>query len=218
MNIVMGTRIVLVILAALLALPTAQSAPEVAAKGRARTVTRTFSNATPLALPTSLASPVSASLYPSEIAVGGLRRGRIRDVNVRLRDLTHTAPREVEVLLVGPDGQFAVLMAGVGGSDDVAGVTVRVNEEAAGPMPVAGEGALGSGTFTPTVFVNMAITFNAPAPGPTARSELSDFDSTNPNGTWHLFVQDDSGSVNPGAFAGGWELEITAKVKAKKRR
>jgi hypothetical protein len=85
-------------------------------------------------------------------------------------------------------------------------------------MPTAGQGALGSGTFTPTVFVNMPITFNAPAPGPTARSELSDFDGADPNGTWHLFVQDESGPINPGRFAGGWELEITAKVKTKRRR
>jgi subtilisin-like proprotein convertase family protein len=124
----MYIRILLVALAALLALPLAQTASPVEAKKRSRTVTRTFSNTARIDLPIADPAPTSASLYPSEIAVRGLRRGRIRDVNVRLKRLTHTAPREVEVLLVGPEGQFAVLMAGVGGGDDVDGVTLRMDE------------------------------------------------------------------------------------------
>ena len=40
----------------------------------------------------------------------------------------------------------------------------------------------------------------------------SAFDGTNPNGAWKLYVVDDTiGSA--GKFAGGWSLEIKAKVR-----
>jgi hypothetical protein len=47
----MGPRLGLVVLAALLALPLAQTAPSLAAKQRTRTIIGTFSNAAPLNLP-----------------------------------------------------------------------------------------------------------------------------------------------------------------------
>ena len=47
---------------------------------------------------------------------------------------------------------------------------------------------------------------------------MSGFDGSNPNGTWRLFVQDQNGEAYLGAFMGGWELEIMAKVKVRKTR
>jgi hypothetical protein len=111
----MSTRIALIVLAALLALPLAPTAFPVGAKNRSRTVIRTFRNPAPMNLPASTVFPVSASLYPAPIAVSGLK-GKIHDVNLRLIDFGHSYPDDVEVLLVGPRGQTAVVMATVGGA------------------------------------------------------------------------------------------------------
>jgi subtilisin-like proprotein convertase family protein len=212
----MRTRIALVVLAALLALPMAQSASPVGAKNRSRTITRTFSNTSDITVLTGNDSPLPASnRYPSPIAVDGLK-GKIRDVNLRLNDLDHPIPSDVEVLLVGPGGQTAVVMAHVGGSLEAADVSLRLDDEAAAPLPNVG---LQSGAFRPTNNLGTPLAFNAPAPPVTsANAALSVFDGSNPNGTWRLFVQDAYGPTNGGEFGDGWELEITAKANAKKKR
>ena len=70
----MYTRILLVVLAALLALPMAETASPVAAKSRSRTITRTFSNTALINLPISDLEAVAADLHPSPITVSGLIR------------------------------------------------------------------------------------------------------------------------------------------------
>lgn len=212
----MGTRIGLVVLAALLALPLAPITSPVEAKQRARTVTRTFSNVRNITVPTLNVSPVSASsVYPSTIQVDELP-GTIRDVNVHLRRLSHPLPDDVQVLLVGPRGQTAILMANVGAVVEVSNVTLRLDDEAAAPLPV--DAKLQSGAFRPTN-ADGVIAFNAPAPPVTSANEaLSIFDGSNPNGTWRLFVQDEYGPEGPGGFSDGWALEITTQAKAKKKR
>ncbi|MGH2615506.1 MAG: hypothetical protein ACRDJC_09730 [Thermomicrobiales bacterium] len=209
----MRIRIALIVLAALLALPLAPTAAPVAAKNRSRTVTKTFRNTAPISLLIAPGSPVSAALYPSPIAVSGLK-GTVRDVNVRLDRLSHDDTDEVHVLLVGPGGQTAIVMADAGGAPAI-GVTLGLDDEADAPLA---KGALHPGTFLPTNINDAAIAFNAPAPTASANAALSVFDGTDPNGTWRLFVQDDNGPKDSGAFAGGWELEITAKAKAKNRK
>ncbi|MGH2618165.1 MAG: hypothetical protein ACRDJC_23300 [Thermomicrobiales bacterium] len=213
----MGMRLVLIVLAALLALalPIAPSASPVGAKNRARIVTRTFRNAAPIEVPIAETSPVSASFYPSPIVVNGLK-GTVRDVNVRLNDFSHDDPDEVRVLLVGPGGQTAIVLAEIGAEEEINDVTLRLDDEAAAPLSDA---TLRSGIFRPTNDLGSAIAFNVPAPPVTsANAALAVFDGTNPNGTWRLFVQDRNGPNDSGAFAGGWVLEITAKVKSKKKK
>ena len=216
-NYAVCTRLALVVLAALLALPIVLPASPVAAKQRARTVTTTFRNPAPIILineyDTNL--PVSGSVDPSAIKVSGLN-GPIRDVNLRLNNYIHTYPDDVQILLVGPDGQTAHVMGNVGGSGEALNVTLRLDDEAASPLP--NEDEPGSGTFKPTAAPGSTDVFNPPAPLPSGNSELSVFDGSNPNGTWRLFVQDEDSSFDLGAIAGGWALEITAKGKAKKKR
>jgi subtilisin-like proprotein convertase family protein len=211
----MRIRIALLVLTALLALPIGEIASPVEAKKRPRSITRTFANSTPITLPIAANSPVSASLYPSTIAVSGLK-GTIRDVNLRLNDFTHTFPADVQLLLVGPNGQTAVVLADVGSSIDVDGVTLRLDDEAMEPLPDSLP--LQSGAFRPTNLSGSGTVFNAPAPSTNGNAALSVFDSISPNGTWRLFVQDAAAGVDPGAFAGGWELEIRTKAKGKKKR
>jgi subtilisin-like proprotein convertase family protein len=216
----MHTRFALVILAALLALPLAPTASPVGARTRFRTVTRTFSNPAPINLPKFDAgdNPMSGSLYPSTIAVSGLK-GRIRDVNLRVNDFSHTYPDDVDVLLVGPRGQTAVVMANVGESGPLGPlneVTLRLDDEAEAQLP--DQTGFPSGAYRPTNATNTVIAFNAPAPSASTNAALSVFDGGNPNGTWSLFVQGQPGPNDFGAFAGGWALEIKAKVKTNKKK
>jgi hypothetical protein len=208
------TRTALVVLATLLALPLAPTALPVEAKKQSRTATRTFDNAAPIRLPFGLSEPHPATLYPSPIKVKGLK-GKVLDVNLRLNDLTHAFPSDIEMLLVGPNGQTAIVMAGVGGNSGVEDATLRLDDEATEPLPVAAP--LQSGTFRPTNASGGAIAFLDPAPQASANTALSVFDGTNANGRWLLFVQDQF-QADTGVFDDGWELEITTKAKARKKR
>lgn len=207
--------IALIVVAALLALPIAETASPVEAKRRAKTVTRTFRNATAIELPIAPTPPVSASLYPAPIQVSGLK-GTIRDVNVRLNALEHTYPEDIQALLVGPDGQTAIVMADVGKEFDVSGVTLTLDDEAETSLPFNAQ--LQSGSFRPTNRLGSPIPFNAPAPAAGGGAALSAFDGSDPNGTWRLFVQDAAAAFDDGSFAGGWEIELTVKGKKKRRR
>jgi subtilisin-like proprotein convertase family protein len=211
----MRTRLALVALAALLSLPLAPTTAPVEAKTRSRTVTRTFSNSAAINLPAFNISPAAALLYPSTITVRGLR-GEIRDVNVRLNDIQHRFPRDLEVLLVGPRGATAVVMANVGQGFAINEVTLTLDDEAGHPLPT--QAKLQHRAFQPTNATGSEIPFSAPAPAAGANAALSVFDGGNPNGAWRLFVQDEDGPLNSGKVAGGWDLEITTKVKARKKR
>lgn len=134
MSFALRTPLALVMLAALLALPLAQMTSLVDAKKRTRIVTRQFRNPAPMNLPTADFAPVSASLYPSPIEVRGLQ-GPIRDVNVRLFGYSHANASDVEALLVGPNGQTAVVTADIGGAAEFSGVTVRLDDGATAPLP-----------------------------------------------------------------------------------
>jgi subtilisin-like proprotein convertase family protein len=211
----MLARILLVVLTALLALPVTQIASPVAAKKRMRMVTETFRNPAPMNLPLAATDMiVSASRYPSPIEVRGLR-GPIRHVNVILHDIFHTSSYDMDVLLVGPIGQTAIVMSDIGEKADPSGVTLQLDDEAAAPIPDAD---LESGVYRPHNNDNEVVAFNAPAPVVTsANAALAVFDGGDPNGTWRLFVQDRYGRFDPGIVAGGWTLEIEAKAKIKKK-
>ena len=144
--------------------------------------------------------------YPSNISVSGLPRG-VTDVNVTLSSLDHTFPDHVDVMLVGPAGQSVIVMSDVGGGDDVSGVNLTLDDQAAASLP--NSSALTTGSFKPTNGSPAADTFDPPAPSSAlATSTLSTFNGTNPNGTWSLYVMDDT-ATDIGDFSGGWSLQIT---------
>jgi subtilisin-like proprotein convertase family protein len=152
----------------------------------------------------------TASVYPAPISVSGLS-GPVTDVDVTLHGLTHTFPGDLDVLLVGPAGQRALVMSDVS-NGDVAGVTLDLDDEAAASLP---DGTpLQSGTFRPTdsdADTDYGDTDDfIGAPGSTTGdgSALSVFDRTDPNGTWKLYVVDDAAD-DVGSVGGGWSLHIT---------
>ncbi len=89
----------------------------------------TFSNTTSITVPSSGA----ASPYPSNITVAGLR-GTVSKVTVTLRNITHTFPGDMDVLLVGPTGVKLVLMSDAIGSNDLTGATFTFDSAAAIPL------------------------------------------------------------------------------------
>jgi len=167
----------------------------------------TFANTNTITIPatgTGATTGAPANPYPSNIVVSGLT-GNVSKVTVKLKSLTHTFPGDVDVLLVGPGGQNAVIMSDVGGGTDLSGITLTLDDSAAASMTTA---ALVTGTFKPTN-LGSGDPFAAPAPTPVSGSSaMSTFVGTSPNGTWALYVVDDASS-DTGSFAGGWEIIIT---------
>ena len=183
-----------------------------------------FSNATSFTVTDATAGgPGVASLYPSPITVSGMA-GTISDVNVTITGLTAPRPRDLDFLLVGPAGQKFVIMADVGGTGAtcaIAGVNLTIDDGAAAALPELAAGCppvLTSGSYKPAnyIFGTEMDVFPAPAPaGPysnpanTGSATLAVFNTTNPNGTWNLYVADDSLGGGNSTIAGGWSLDIT---------
>jgi len=168
------------------------------------TGTRTFDNSTAITLPANGA----ATPYPSAITVAGMG-GTITDLNVVLKNITHTNPDDIDVLLVGPGGQKLRLLSDAGGTNDVSNVTLTFDDSAAAGLTNGGQ--ISSGTFKPSNFDTNTDGFPAPAPATPYASTLATFQNLNANGSWQLFVRDDANS-NQGVFAGGWSLVVTTAI------
>jgi subtilisin-like proprotein convertase family protein len=184
------------------------------ASGLALAATTTFSNSSPIQIVDSVfPDPGLANPYPSQINVQNLS-GNITDVNLELSGYSHTFPDDVDVLLVGPQGQKALLMSDAGGGNGVNQVNLTLDDEALNPLPDNDQ--ITSGAYKPTqgtvtsVTGDSAVPANFPAPAPAGpyASALSVFDGTDPNGTWDLYVIDDT-NPDSGQLAGGWSLQIT---------
>ena len=125
---------------------------------------------------------------------------------------SHTAPDDVDVLLVGPTGQSVVVMADTGGGLDATNVSLTLDDAAAASLP--DESLIASGTYKPTI--GSLSPFGgccgwsgvAPAPAGPYGTTLDEFNGTAPNGVWNLFVYDDT-FADQGSIAGGWSIEIT---------
>jgi hypothetical protein len=181
-------------------------------------VTKTFSNSGQILIPDGAVLPDCtgaiaggrAGPYPSEKSVSAFPSGsHIRDVNLTLKNYTHTFPDDVDVLLK-KGTHNRTLMSDVGYQFNVRHISLVLNDEATSPL--RDQGRLASGSFKPRN-AEPDDAFPAPAPTQDNRAALSGFDTLNPNGTWKLFVQDDS-TGDCGKFGGGWSITIKAAVPA----
>src|SRR5678816_4462236 len=91
----------------------------------------------------------------------------------------------------------AILMSDVGGGADVTGVDLTLTD---GAPPLPNSGPLVSGVFSPTN-ISGSDAWPAPAPVASGSSALSQFNGSDPNGDWKLFVVDDS-HVDQGSMTG----------------
>ena len=160
-----------------------------------------FSNTAAIAINDAAAG----SPYPSNIAVSGLS-GTVTKVTVDLTGISHTYPDDIDILLVGPGGQNALIMSDVGDDPDIVGVNLTLDDAAASSLPDASQ--IVSGTFKPTNIDTTTDVFPAPAPATGGGSVLSVFNGSSPNGTWALYIRDDVGT-DSGSISSGWTLHIT---------
>ena len=100
--------------------------------------------------------------------------------------------------------------------NNVSNVTLTLDDSAGSDIPA--DPPLTSGTYRPRNYNNdTGSDFNPMDVPPISGNEkLSTFNGINPNGEWTLYVYNANAS-NPGALAGGWSLEITARVKKRKK-
>jgi hypothetical protein len=144
----------------------------------------------------------------------------------------HVFPDNIDVLLVGPQGQQIVLMGDAGGANGISPenpVTLTFTDAAGAVLP--NSSALTTGMFEPTTWESPVTNFPAPAPtgpynepgsavgGSGAQTLEGNFGFTNSNGDWRLYVRDDAGLLqNPnelnGVFAGGWGLQFVNSTAA----
>ena len=151
-----------------------------------------------------------ADPYPSAITVSNLA-GRLAKVTVTLTDFSHPYPDDVDILLVGPQGQNVMLMSDAGGDFIVKGLNLTFDDEA--PSPPPDNLVLSSGTWQPSNFGYAPDELAPPAPAAPHGQSLSVFNGTDPNGVWSLFVQDDDQQLS-GGLAAGWALHLTTATPA----
>lgn len=200
------------------------------ASGLALAAPATFSNPSSISIVDATSAGASAAdPYPSEIPVQGLS-GTISDINVKLNGYSHGFPDDVAVQVVGPDGTSVLLMSDTGGalpfgSAPVSNINLTLDDEAGNSL--YDNGYLTTSTYKPTEgttpVCNIWIDYrcsewvdyhvpniwppDAPDLGTSIR-QLSGFDGKDPNGTWKLYVIDDT-PLETGQFAQGWSLEIS---------
>lgn len=190
------------------AMPLMSAAPKAEKKG-GKTIHRTFSSAGAIAINDNQ----EADPYPSTIAVSGLKKSKVTDVNVVIRNFSHDFPANVDIVLRAPNGASTILMSDVGAGTPVQDLTVTLDDQSGNTLPSTT--AFESGTFKPTNLGNtpdLIPTLGSPPTG----ALLADLNGGNPNGEWQLLVVDDQG-MDTGGISGGWKLELTAKAKAKKK-
>jgi hypothetical protein len=216
-----GTRLVArlmaVVLAAALVLPLAEGTQIAEAGKKNKVVTKTFSSNGQIDIPDAgLQGP--ADPYPSTIEVDTFekyKKAKIKDVNLTLRTFNHPYPDQVDVMLA-LGNRRAIVMADAGGNHEAENLTMTLDDQANQALPDGDE--LSSGTYRPANLPGVDP-FPAPAPAANGDTALSTFKNAKPDGEWRLFVHDDFNIENSdtGEFAGGWKLEITAKVKHDKK-
>jgi subtilisin-like proprotein convertase family protein len=149
----------------------------------------------------TLTVAMTTSPYPSTASVNGLPT--VTDVNVVLNGVSTTYSDDINLLLVGPGNQQALLWGRAGGDNDLSGANITFDDEASSPLPDSAQ--ITSGSYQPTDF-NVA-TFPAPAPAASGSNALSVFDGLSPNGTWQLFAYDDGNRDL--AVINSWSLAFT---------
>jgi subtilisin-like proprotein convertase family protein len=162
--------------------------------------------------PIAIGGTGPASPYPSVLDIQGFSQ-IIEDVDVRINDVTHEFPDELDVAIVGPDGTAVMLMSDVGQPPELAcKPDFRFSSEATGPVPSDIPLPCG-GTYQPTDDDSDEFDLDGfPDPGPADApgSSLTVFNGQTPNGTWKLFVVDDTSG--DGGAIDFWTLSFNTRA------
>ncbi|MBC7835111.1 MAG: hypothetical protein H7Y88_08410 [Phycisphaerales bacterium] len=141
----------------------------------------------------------SAAPFPSTINVAN-GPALIDRVVVTLRNVWHTYPSDLNIVLQSPGGPAVMLMSDAGGEVAVTGATLTFSLTASLPVPAPMTG----GVYAVT---NIDEDLDAgPPPMPaTPAGSLEAFRGYNANGQWKLFVFDDFAAIDGGQI-GSWEI------------
>jgi hypothetical protein len=174
----------------------------------------------------SIGIGTSGDTFDSNIVVTNAP-ATIGSMRVTLFDFDHFQADNIDVLLVGPQGQNILLMADAGGSTGLnQPATITFTDNAGQVLP--DNGLILTGNFEPTTWEPGQTSFAAPAPaGPYNEpgstvggtpSLASVFGGTNANGTWTLYIRDDNNTFQPlgigGSVSGGWGLSFIGPTAA----
>ena len=160
-----------------------------------------FSNPSPIVIP-QVGATGNAAPFPASIEVRN-QTSSIKKVTVTIRNLVHSFPADIHMLLIGPQGQSAYLMGNIGNSFSINGVTITFDDAALNMLPTATP--LVSGTYRPTLFGPADSDLPNTIFG--SNTSLSVFEGTNPNGVWTLYVLD-ALADDTGFISDGWTLTI----------
>jgi subtilisin-like proprotein convertase family protein len=145
-----------------------------------------------------------ASPYPSTIDVFCVPKP-LTSVSVTVSNLSHSYAHDIDMLLLSPSGKAIMLMSDAGSYYAVSNATLTFSATATNVVPEAAP--IVSGVYYPTNYGSASDNIPEPAPlGPYALS-LAEFNGTDANGTWGLFVIDDA-KLDSGVIAGGWSLTL----------
>ena len=146
-----------------------------------------------------------ADVYPSQIDVSGMN-GSVTGLALAIDRFSHASIQDVNMLLVSPQGQGVIVFSHVSGTRPESNVRVYLTDSSAYYLPPTfflWSEPLKPAGYPPTP------TFPDPAPpGPYGPIALSTFNGSLANGTWSLYVFDDS-APNGGSIAGGWSLLVS---------
>jgi subtilisin-like proprotein convertase family protein len=129
-----------------------------------------------------------ADPYPAKQTVSG-QTGVITDLDVRVGPLWHERLDDLDIYLVGPQGQRAKLMSDSCGDFNGKARTFSFDDEAFRSAPDGAEASCGVSDYKPT---DNGPNESAPQPAPGGPwpTSLTGFDYTDPNGEWQLYVYD----------------------------
>jgi hypothetical protein len=165
-----------------------------------------YSNATAI-------RPADGGQLASAISVTG-EGGSVANVRVSLIDLGTDSAEDVDVLLVSPAGQRALVVSDACAAGSFINASLAFDDAAPFQIPDACGTANGGGTFPPTDRPP-ADSFAAPAPAPPYPASLGGFAGAAPNGTWTLYVVDDGIQGDRLFLDGGWRLDVSTSPPKK---
>lgn len=156
-----------------------------------------------------------ASPYPSTVTVTG-QTGVVTIVTLQLFDVSHQISGDLDILLVGPEGDSLIVMSDISHSSYSALQNANITFADTGTAPPESGIITGSHTWRTTNNNpdGASDDFPSPAPSPgSATTFATAFAGTEPNGTWSLYIVDDA-TGDVGTIAGGWNLTVDSEEEA----
>jgi hypothetical protein len=152
-----------------------------------------------------------ADEYGSTIDVSGMG-GRIVDVNLILRNVTHDRPEDMSVML-SHAGRAVVVMRQAGDESALAPANIVFDNDANEFIPDNAP-IVGNRAYVPRDYdaANTSFGGGAPTANDTGNLRLDFFNGVTANGDWTVWVRDDR-AQNAGSLD-GWQLEITPTTQS----